>query len=36
LVFFQALLNDLVSVPAAGIVTPTIPYGACEIKYCGI
>jgi hypothetical protein len=34
LVFFQALVSDLVSVPAAGIITPSIPDWASDIKYC--
>jgi len=32
LVFLHALFSDLVSVPAAGIITPNIPYAQLDIK----
>jgi len=36
LVFLHALINDLVSVPAAGIITPIISYAQHDIKVCDI
>jgi hypothetical protein len=36
LVFLHALISDLVSVPAAGIITPIIPYAQLDIKLCDI